>query len=87
MKILLVLTVCLMAAAQQLTFDDPLKVYRADLVNSPPGTPLRGSMMGGAILAIQGTGFDAVGCNHQVLVGSLVCSTTGLPCSSETIMC
>lgn len=86
-KILLGLMICLLATTQTVTFDDPLKVYRADLLNSPPGTPLIGSMTGGAILVIRGTGFDAINCANTVLVGDIVCDTVGLSCTAESIMC
>lgn len=81
------LVVLMLATAQTSSFSDPVKVYRADLLGSPAGTPLSGSMAGGAILVIRGTGFDGQNCKNTVTVGGVSCSVANLPCNWETIQC
>lgn len=83
------LTLCLIMGTmtQLVPNTEIVRVLRADILNSAPGTPLMGSLQGGANLAIKGTGFDDVNCKNEVLVGNVSCNTAGWPCTSETILC
>lgn len=87
MKIIVALAILLVTACEPVSFGDPVRVFRADLLNSPPGTPLIGSLAGGATLIIKGTGFDGLTCNHEVLVGNISCSTANLSCNWEIVQC
>lgn len=86
-RLVVVLVVLVLCVSEPVSFLDPVRVFRADLVNSPPGTHLSGSLAGGAILIIKGTGFDGLTCNHEVLVGNVSCSTVNLSCNWEAVQC
>lgn len=81
------LAVMMLTAAQTVSFTDPVRIFRADLLGSLQGTPLAGSMAGGAILVIKGYGFDGLNCRHTVTVGGVSCSVANLPCNWETVQC